>query len=645
MPNSGELESKSCYCLELTFLQRSLRQMAAIVLRRNFASVWQAAAPPSQASFKLMVTEALSREQHDQVASAIAKLASQVCSRALKNDCVPSLALKSISQAAISILPLPGGWPELLPFLQTCVAHGGPKLKVSAFSIFSELCTILASTFRPYFLQLAGVINANMAKSQPCSVRLAAAKAAEAIISYSDKGDAKKALKPLAVDILQLLDDLRTDEEDLLQDCLSVTDDICSMNPGFFSNHYPQLLQLLFAIASDDKNEEGTQNAACVALLSVAEKRSNLFPATGPVTAGFYNLILRRMYEGLDESHLWETTFDDDEELFGSVFTFYGECNTRLTDVVGSVAAFPVLAGILQTLFGSGDWKQKHVACSALCQMADTGMNRVLRDSPAVLQAVCSLCSDAHPRVRWAAVSALGCFLTMAPVIMQQHHASILPILLQVMADPSMRVRARGAQALINSTDTCSFENMKPFLHPALESLNTLLCTGPEGVYEACLQATCAVAVLSGAEFAPFYPSFMHSFKAVLVACTGQPDPRKQSLGGVAVNTISEIAEAVGAEIFKPNLHEVMQLIVTFKGHLGNDDVASRVINDSVTRLAVTCKAEFSPYLQYIIPSLLIAADVEVSDFPNCNCDQHLVLVNELAFHCVAGISYRRRPG
>ena len=87
--------------------------------------------------------------------------------------------------------------------MQICVTQGGPKLKVSAFSIFSELCTILASTFRPYFLQLAAVINANMARTQPSSVRLAAAKAAEAIISYSDKGDAKKALKPLAVDIVQ----------------------------------------------------------------------------------------------------------------------------------------------------------------------------------------------------------------------------------------------------------------------------------------------------------------------------------------------------------------------------------------------------------------------------------------------------------
>jgi hypothetical protein len=181
------------------------------------------------------------------------------------------------------------------------------------------------------------------------------------------------------------------------------------------------------------------------------------------------------------------------------------------------------------------------------------------------------------------------------------------------MSDASFRVRARGAQALINSTDTCDFEHMAPFLHPALESLNTLLCTGPEGVYVNCLNATCAVACLSEKAFIPFYPSFMHSFKAVLVACTGQPDPRKQSLGGVAISTISRIAEAVGSATFNPNLHEVMQLIVTFKGHLGNDDVVSRVINESVTQIAVTCKADFSPYLQYIVPSLLAAADLEVS--------------------------------
>ena len=474
-----------------------------------------------------------------------------------------------------------------------------------------------------------------MARTQPSSVRLAAAKAAEAIISYSDKGDAKKALKPLAVDIVQLLDDLRTDDEDLLHECLSVTDDIVTMNPGFLSSHYPQLLQLLLAIASDDKNEESVQNAACVNLLSVAEKRNHLFPASSPVTTGFYHLIFRRMYEGLDENPRWETTFDNDEELFGSVFTFYGECNTRLTDVVRSVEAFPVLASILQTLFGSADWKQKHVACSALCQMSDTGMNRVLKDSPAILQAVCSLCSDANPRVRWAAVSALGVLLTQAPIIAQNYHANILPILLQVMADASFRVRARGAQALINSTDSIKFEDMKPFLHAALQSLNALLCTGPEGVYETCLQATCAVANLSGTDFVPFYPSFMHSFKAVLVACTGQTEPRKQSLGAVAVNTISEIAQAVGAEVFKPNLHEVMQLIVTFKGQLGSDDSASRVINESVTRIAVTCKADFSPYLQYIVPSLLVAADVEVREFPNHNCNEHPVSVKIFSFHCI----------
>ncbi len=478
-------------------------------------------------------------------------------------------------------------------------------------------------------MQLAAVIHSNMAKSQPCSVRLAAAKAAEAIISYSDKGDAKKALKPLSNDILQLLDDLRTDGEDFLLEFMSTIDDIISMSPGFFSNNYPQLIQLLLAIASDNSNEEGVQNAACTTLLSAAEKRSNLFPASSPVTASFYNLILQRLYEGLDENPLWESTFDNDEELFGSVFTSYGEFNTRLTDVVSCREAFPVLAGILQTLFGSADWKQKHVACSAMVQMADSGMNLVLKSNPSLLQAVCSLCSDAHPRVRWAAVSALGIMLSQAPIVMQNYHSNILPILLQVMSDASFRVRARGAQALINSTDNCDFEHMAPFLHPALESLNTLLCTGPEGVYESCLLATCAVATLSGKAFIPFYSSFMHSFKVVLVACTGQPDRRKQSLGGVAISTISTIAEAVGSATFNLNLHEMMQLIVTFKGQLGNDDVVSRVINESITQIAVTCKADFSPYLQYIVPSLLVAADVEV----RFQCPNVFILTSIQLFH------------
>jgi hypothetical protein len=62
----------------LTQFFRSLRQMAAIVLRRNLASLLKAASPPSQASLKQIVLESLYREQHDQVSSAIAVLTSQV---------------------------------------------------------------------------------------------------------------------------------------------------------------------------------------------------------------------------------------------------------------------------------------------------------------------------------------------------------------------------------------------------------------------------------------------------------------------------------------------------------------------------------------------------------------------------------------
>ncbi len=65
-------------CFLDDFFFCSLRQMAAIVLRRNMASLLKTASPPSQAMFKQVVLESLSREQHDQVSSAIAVLTSQV---------------------------------------------------------------------------------------------------------------------------------------------------------------------------------------------------------------------------------------------------------------------------------------------------------------------------------------------------------------------------------------------------------------------------------------------------------------------------------------------------------------------------------------------------------------------------------------
>ena len=65
-------------CSVVHFIPNSLRQMAAIVLRRNFASLWKTASISSQTFFKTTVTEALSKEHHDQVDNAIAALISQV---------------------------------------------------------------------------------------------------------------------------------------------------------------------------------------------------------------------------------------------------------------------------------------------------------------------------------------------------------------------------------------------------------------------------------------------------------------------------------------------------------------------------------------------------------------------------------------
>ena len=54
--------------------------------------------------------------------------------------------------------------------------------------------------------------------------------------------------------------------------------------------------------------------------------------------------------------------------------------------------------------------------------------------------------NDPHPRVRWAAINAVGQLATdLAPELEQQHHATLVPALINCMNDAqNPRVQVRG---------------------------------------------------------------------------------------------------------------------------------------------------------------------------------------------------------
>eukprot|EP00966_Prymnesium_polylepis_P120487 2784430-Prymnesium_polylepis.1 len=83
---------------------------------------------------------------------------------------------------------------------------------------------------------------------------------------------------------------------------------------------------------------------------------------------------------------------------------------------------------------------------------------------------------DEHPRVRWAAINAVGQMSTdFGPDLQEKLHAVVLPALIQVMDDQCKRVQAHAAAAVINFCEHCERETLQPYLQGLLGKLFALL--------------------------------------------------------------------------------------------------------------------------------------------------------------------------
>ena len=81
--------------------------------------------------------------------------------------------------------------------------------------------------------------------------------------------------------------------------------------------------------------------------------------------------------------------------------------------------------------------------------------------------------ADQHPRVRWAAINAMGQLETdLGPDLQNQFHDKVLPALVTVMDDTANpRVQSHAAAAVINFTENCKKEVLDPYLNGLLGKL------------------------------------------------------------------------------------------------------------------------------------------------------------------------------
>ncbi|KAF3788611.1 Importin-5 [Nymphaea thermarum] len=318
----------------------------------------------------------------------------------------------TIAELASSIVP-EGQWPELLPFMFQCVTSDSPRLRESALLMFAQLSQYIGDILLPHLSTLHSVFHQCLAPSAPSEVRIAALSATINFIQTIESPSDRDCFQDLLPPMMQTLTEaLNRGEEATAQEALEMFVELAGTEPKFLRRQLVDIVGSMLQIAEADQLEDGTRHLAIEFIITLAEARER---APGmmrklPQFIGRLFAILMKMLLDIEDDPAWHTA----EMLVNRATTAWD----RLAISLGGNTIVPVASEILSGFLAAPEWQKHHSALITLAQIAEG----------------CS--KDRHPRVRWAAINAIGQLSTdLGPDLQTQYHQRVLPALASAMDD------------------------------------------------------------------------------------------------------------------------------------------------------------------------------------------------------------------
>ncbi|KAL9458999.1 hypothetical protein AB3S75_007817 [Citrus x aurantiifolia] len=582
-------------------LQRSphpeARAMAAVLLRklltRDDSFLWPRLSLHTQSSLKSMLLQSIQLES----AKSISK---KLCD--------------TVSELASNILP-ENGWPELLPFMFQCVSSDSVKLQESAFLIFAQLSQYIGDTLTPHLKHLHAVFLNCLTNSNNPDVKIAALNAVinfiQCLTSSADR-DRFQDLLPLMM--RTLTESLNNGNEATAQEALELLIELAGTEPRFLRRQLVDVVGSMLQIAEAESLEEGTRHLAIEFVITLAEARERAPGMMRKLPQFISRLfaILMSMLLDIEDDPLWHSAETEDEDAGeSSNYSVGQECLDRLAIALGGNTIVPVASEQLPAYLAAPEWQKHHAALIALAQIAEGCAKVMVKNLEQVLSMVLNSFRDPHPRVRWAAINAIGQLSTdLGPDLQNQFHQQVLPALAGAMDDfQNPRVQAHAASAVLNFSENCTPEILTPYLDGIVSKLLVLLQNGKQMVQEGALTALASVADSSQEHFQKYYDAVMPFLKAILVNAT---DKSNRMLRAKSMECISLVGMAVGKDKFRDDAKQVMEVLMSLQGsHMETDDPTTSYMLQAWARLCKCLGQDFLPYMSVVMPPLLQSAQLK----------------------------------
>ncbi|XVE70336.1 hypothetical protein DITRI_Ditri10aG0064300 [Diplodiscus trichospermus] len=589
-------------CLRLAHLvqvcaQPETRAMAAILLRklltRDDSYIWPRLNISTQSSLKSVLLSQIQVE-------TTKTLSKKLCD--------------TVSELASSILP-ENGWPELLPFMFQCVSSDSPRLQESAFLIFAQLSQYIGDVLTPFIKDLHVVFLRCLSESSHADVKIAALNAVinfiQCLTSSSDRDRFQDLLPAM---MRTLTEALNNGNEATAQEALELLIELAGTEPRLLRRQLVDVVGSMLQIAEAESLEEGTRHLAVEFVITLAEARER---APGmmrkfPQFISRLFAILMRMLLDVEDDAAWHSAETEDEDAGEtSNYSVGQECLDRLAISLGGNTIVPVASEQLPAYLAAPEWQKHHAALIALAQIAEGCAKVMIKNLEQVVSMVLNSFRDSHPRVRWAAINAIGQLSTdLGPDLQNLYHQRVLPALAAAMDDfQNPRVQAHAASAVLNFSENCTPEILTPYLDGIVSKLLVLLQNGKQMVQEGALTALASVADSSQEHFQKYYDAVMPYLKAILVNAT---DKSNRMLRAKSMECISLVGMAVGKEKFRDDAKQVMEVLMSLQGsQMETDDPTTSYILQAWARLCKCLGQDFLPYMSVVMPPLLQSAQLK----------------------------------
>ncbi|CAB3366645.1 Hypothetical predicted protein [Cloeon dipterum] len=612
--NNVPIESRVTLLLTSTLndaLSEEMRQMAAVLLRRLFASefmdFYPKLTPEQQGQLKEQILISVQRDQPD-------GLRRKVC------DVVAEVARNMVDEDGNN------QWPDFLRFLFDCANSPMPALKESALRMFTLVPGVFGNQQANYLDLIKQMLHQSLLDTPNYSVRFEAFRATSAFVLIHDKEmPILKHMETLLPHMVAtLVENVQKADDDTLLKCLI---ELAENTPKFLRSQLEPIVEISMKVFADTNAEDAWRHLALEVIVTLSETAPAMLRKVGgkyiPVLVPQVLLMMTDLDEDLEWS-VADEILDDDNDSNSVVAE---SALDRLACGLGGKTMLPHIIQNIPPMLGNNDWKYRHAALMAISAVGEGCHKQMESMLPQIMEGVLNYLQDPHPRVRYASCNAVGQMATdFAPSFEKKFHDKVVPGLLMVLDDnANPRVQAHAGAALVNFSEDCPKGILTQYLDAIMGKLEAILSAkfkelvekGTKLVLEQVVTTIASVADTSEEQFVAYYDRLMPCLKYIIENATST---ELKLLRGKTIECVSLIGLAVGTEKFRMDANEIMNLLLkTQTEELPEDDPQTSYLISAWARMCRILGKDFVQYLPMVMGPVLKTASMkpEVAVFDN----------------------------